>query len=277
MCPKGILFRDGKICELCVKKSFPFYSILFGCYHSSRTASLFFSFAFFLHKTIGTFNLIDKFIFPSEFTRNYYLKNLDISKEKIEVIPYFVDVEEKKVKNVKKKDYFLFVGRLSEEKGIIQLLEVFKTLPKQKLIVIGDGPLRKEVERYKKYTNITIVGFLAKDKILPYVRKARVVIIPSLWYEVLPLVLLEALSQNTPILIPDNENFKLMVNDMKNSNRINYYRSSDRNDLKNEIIAFSQTRIESKGSKTIKQMFNYTTEKHYDTLLKLYQRVLRTL
>jgi len=277
MCPKGILFRDGKICELCVKKSFPFYSILFGCYHSSQTASLFFSFAFFLHKTIGTFNLIDKFIFPSEFTRNYYLKNLDISKEKIEVIPYFVDVEEKKVKNVKKKDYFLFVGRLSEEKGIIQLLEVFKTLPKQKLIVIGDGPLRKEVERYKKYTNITIVGFLAKDKILPYVRKARVVILPSLWYEVLPLVLLEALSQNTPILIPDNENFKLMVNDMKNSNRINYYRSSDRNDLKNEIIAFSQTRIESKGSKTIKQMFNYTTEKHYDTLLKLYQRVLRTL
>lgn len=276
MCPKGILFRNGKICELCVGKNLPFYSIFFGCYHGFHLASLFFSFSFFLHKTVGAFNLIDKFIFPSEFTKNYYLKNLDIPKRKIAVIPYFIDNEEKKIREVKKKEHFLFVGRLSEEKGIIQLLEVFKTLPKRKLVVIGDGPLRKEVASYKKYKNIAFVGFLSRDKILPYTQQAQAIIIPSLWYEVLPFVLLETANYNTPLLIPDNENFKLIVKGIKNSDRINYYRFGDLNNLKNKIIAFNQNRAELKGSKIVRQIFNYTTENHYAALLKLYQRVLRT-
>lgn len=278
MCPKGILFREGKVCELCVKKSIPFYSILFGCYHQSRIASLFFSLAYFFHRSIlHTFDKINLSIFPSKFTKNYYLKNLNIPKKKAIVIPYFINNEEKKVKKVKRKDYFLFVGRLSEEKGIMQLLEVFKTLPKEKLVVIGDGPLRKKVKSYRKYKNITFVGFLSQNKISKYIEKAKAVIIPSIWYEVFPLVSLEALSQNTPILIPDNENFKLIVKDIKGSDRINYYKFGDFNNLKNKIISFNQNRDELKELKTVRQIFNYTTENHYAALLKLYQRVLHTV
>jgi len=195
MCPKGLLFRNGKICELCLNKKFPFWAIFFGCYHQSRIASLFFSLAFFYHKMIKTFDLIDKFIFPSEFTKDYYLKHLKIPKEKTFLLPYFVDIKPKKNK-VKEKDYFLFVGRLSEEKGIIKFLEVFKTLPKIKLVVIGDGPLKIKVEEYRRYKNIIVKGHLPREEIYSYIQKAKAVIISSLWYEILPNTYLESIVFN---------------------------------------------------------------------------------
>ena len=234
MCPKGLLFRNGKICELCLNKKFPFWAIFFGCYHQSRIASLFFSLAFFYHKMIKTFDLIDKFIFPSEFTKDYYLKHLKIPKEKTFLLPYFVDIKPKKNK-VKEKDYFLFVGRLSEEKGIIKFLEVFKTLPKIKLVVIGDGPLKIKVEEYRRYKNIIVKGHLPREEIYSYIQKAKAVIISSLWYEVLPNVYLESILQNTYIFIPDNENFRRIE---ENNNLVIKYKFGNFDDLRRKIKIF---------------------------------------
>lgn len=272
MCPKGMLFRNGKICELCVGKSFPFYSILFGCYHTSRLASLFFSLAFFVHRITGTFRLIDKFIFPSEFVKNYYLKNLNIPENKAVVIPFFVDFSQNESIKIKKKDYFLYIGRLSEEKGIIQLIEVFKTLPEHKLVVIGDGPLRKKVESYKKYKNITLMGFLPRKRIGKYIQTAKAIIISSIWYEVFPFVLLEVIAQNIPILVPDNENFKLIFKYIKNSNIINYYKFRDFDDLKNKIISFDQN---ARSLEKLKIINFYNPEIHYRILLREYKKMLR--
>ena len=53
MCPKGSLFRNNKICELCVNKSLPYPSIMYGCYHGSRLSSLFFTLAIFFHRFIS--------------------------------------------------------------------------------------------------------------------------------------------------------------------------------------------------------------------------------
>jgi glycosyltransferase involved in cell wall biosynthesis len=236
MCPKGLLFRNGKICELCLNKKFPFWAIFFGCYHQSRIASLFFSLTFFYHKMIKTFDSIDKFIFPSEFTRDYYLKNLKIPKEKTFFLPYFVDIKPTK-KKVKEKDYFLFVGRLSEEKGIIQLLEVFKTLPRIKLVVIGNGPLKGQVEEYRRYKNIIIKGYLPREEIYSYIKKANAMIISSLWYEVLPNVYLESIFQNTPVFIPDNENFRRIE---ENNNLVIKYKFGNFEDLKRKIKIFKK-------------------------------------
>lgn len=264
MCPKGILFRNGKICELCVRKNFPFYSILFGCYHKSRAASLFFSLAFFFHKITGAFNLIDKFIFPSEFTNNYYRKNLDVSKNKAIVIPYFVDIKTREIKNKRKKNYFLFVGRLSEEKGIVQLLEVFKTLPKLKLVVIGDGPLRKEVERYREYPNITILGFLSRDKVLLYIQQAKAIIISSLWYEISPFVYFEVVAQKIPLLMPDNLDY-----DKKNQG-VYLYRFGDIDNLKKKIIQLSKLSKLKTTTKKGEQKNTIPKNYHYSNLIKLY-------
>lgn len=270
MCPKGILFRKGKICELCLHKRFPFYSIFFGCYHRSRFASLFFSLAFYYHGLVGTFKLIDKFIFPSEFARNYYLKNLDIQKKKTITIPYFVELKEEKSVKIARKDYFLFAGRLSEEKGIIQLLELFKTLPKLKLMVIGNGPLNKEVEKYKKYPNITILGFLLRDKISKYIQEARAIIISSIWYEVLPFVYLEALVNNTPVLIPRNNNFTSIAEKM---NKLTlFYKFADFDDLKTKIVEISKKTIIAKEIRN-----SFAPQPHYQKLKREYEKLARII
>jgi len=248
MCPKGLLFRNGKICELCLNKRFPFWAIFYGCYRQSKIASLFFSLAFFYHKISKTFDLIDKFIFPSEFTRNYYLKHLNIPKEKTYFLPYFIDIKPLN-KKIKKEDYFLFVGRLSEEKGVVQLLEMFKTLPEVKLIVIGDGPLRSEVEKYKKYKNIIIKGYLPREKIYLYIQRAKAVIISSLWYEVLPNIYLESKIYNKHIFLPKNRNF-LNIKD-KNSLMVYY---ADFIDLKDKILNF---KIYHKTKKIKNSIFYY--------------------
>jgi len=268
MCPKGLLFRNGKICELCLHKKFPFWAIFFGCYHRSRIASLFFSLAFFYHKMIKAFDLIDKFIFPSEFTRDYYLKNLKIPKEKTFFLPYFVDIKPTKNK-IREKDYFLFVGRLSEEKGIIQLLEVFKTSPKIKLVVIGDGPLKSKVEEYRRYKNIIVKGHLPREEIYSYIQKAKAVIISSIWYEVLPNVYLESILQNTPVFIPDNENFRKMG---KNNNLVIRYKFGNFEDLKEKIKTFNQIKNKKIGLKTKTKLYNiYRKDKNLKELIKFFK------
>ena len=113
MCAKGFLFRNGKVCELCVDSKISFFSVIYGCYHNSRLASLFFNIASFFNNILGTFRLIDKFVFPSEFTKKYYIRKIDLPKNKVIVIPYFINTMMKRIALMEKKDYFLFVGRLS--------------------------------------------------------------------------------------------------------------------------------------------------------------------
>ena len=264
MCPKGLLFRNGKICELCLHKKFPFWAIFFGCYHRSRIASLFFSLAFFYHKMIKTFDLIDKFIFPSEFTRDYYLKNLKIPKEKTFFLPYFVDIKPTKNK-IREKDYFLFVGRLSEEKGIIKFLEVFKTLPKIKLVVIGDGPLKGKVEEYKRYKNIIIKGYLPREEIYTYIQKARAVIISSLWYEILPNTYLESIVFNKYIFIFKNKNFLNIKN--RNSFLVFYKNFSD---LRDKILNFEK-HYRFEKSRDIFSELIYTSFHHLKNMINIYK------
>jgi glycosyltransferase involved in cell wall biosynthesis len=239
-CPKGTLFRKGKICEICVKKLFKYPAVLYGCYNQSKLNSLIFTLAFLWHKLNGLFELIDKFVFPTDFIKDYFIKYKKIKEDKTIVIPTFTDINTKKPKiniKIKEKEFFLYVGRLSEEKGIIQLLEVFKTLPKIKLVVIGDGPLRRQLEGYKRYKNIIIKGFLPREEIYPYIKKANAVIISSIWYEVLPNVYLESIFQNTPVFIPDNENFRRIE---ENNNLVIRYKFGNFEDLKSKIKIFKK-------------------------------------
>ena len=273
MCAKGFLFRNGKVCELCVDSKISFFSVIYGCYHNSRLASLFFNIASFFHNILGTFRLIDKFVFPSEFTKKYYIRKIDLPKNKVIVIPYFINTMMKRIALMEKKDYFLFVGRLSEEKGIIQLLKIFKTLQKQKLVVIRDGPLRKEVEKYN-INNISIVGNLPRHTVLKYIKKSIAVIISSNWYEVLPYVYLEAIKEKTTIVVPNNDNFKILP---KKNSKIIMYKFLDFGNLKEKIIQIYRSRNKYRLL-PVKSLFQnpYTPAYHYKHLIFLYRKLVRS-
>ena len=275
VCPKGTLFRKGKICTLCINKNFFYPSIINKCYQNSFLASGILATSFFMHKFNKSFDYIDKFIFQNILIKNFHVKNTSIINEKTAVIPHFVGKINFLKKNVK-KDYFLFVGRLSEEKGIINLLKVFSLLPKNKLVVIGDGPLRDEVASYSKYKNIIIKNFQHRNVVFEYMRNALFTIIPSSFYETGPLVLMESYANGTPVIVPRFWVFKEEVTNMKTGV---FYKYNDFNDLKRKILLLStnsKKNLIKKMSVNSKKRFEekFTSEKHYSLLIKLYKEVL---
>jgi glycosyltransferase involved in cell wall biosynthesis len=97
--------------------------------------------------------------------------------------------------------YALFVGRLSPEKGVRTLLDAWKeSSPRVPLKIAGDGPLRPEVEAISGRHNIEYLGPVSRERVCQLMRDALVLIIPSLWYEGLPVVVPEAFSAALPII-----------------------------------------------------------------------------
>ena len=274
-CPKATLFRKKKICELCVTKKLKYPSFIYGCYQNSKLASLIFSFAFYFHQIIGSYKLIDRYIFPTKFVRDYYIKYARIKKQKTIVISTFTDISQfknNKRTKIKEKDFFLYFGRLSEEKGIIQLLDIFKTLRDIKLVVVGDGPLKNKVVEYKKYSNILIKGQLPREEIVTYIERALITIIPSIWYDVLPNVLIESYACGRPVLVPNTGFFPSLV---KNKKTGLIYK--DFSDLKLKIIRLSNNiglinnmSMQAKEENEIK----YLPKIHYSKLISVYKKFL---
>ena len=95
--------------------------------------------------------------------------------------------------------YYLFYGRLSHEKGIATLIEVFARHPELKLKIVGTGPKEQELKQ-KKCSNVEFLGFKTGEELYNLVRKARFVCVPSEWYENNPMTIIEAYSMGVPVI-----------------------------------------------------------------------------
>ena len=98
--------------------------------------------------------------------------------------------------------YAVYTGRLSKEKGIETLITAWKQLPQFPLKIIGEGPIRKQLENISKREGLPIefLGFLNRESIMEIVGKAEIQIVPSEWYEGFPMVILEAYACGTPVV-----------------------------------------------------------------------------
>lgn len=94
----------------------------------------------------------------------------------------------------------VFVGRLSAEKGILPLIEGWGDGCPH-LTVVGEGPLEAEVSRVaESRTAVSYIGALNQNEVRARISQSRVLVLPSIWYEGLPLVLVEALAEGTPVV-----------------------------------------------------------------------------
>jgi len=271
VCPKGIPYRKGKICELCIRKQFPYPSIMFGCYHCSKLGSLAMTLSLFFYKKKGIIKIIDLYIFPTEFIKKYCLQLLSIPEIKAKVVASFFknNEEKKRNKSIKEKNYVLYVGRLFEEKGILFLLNTFKDLPEVTLIVIGDGPLKRKVNVFSKYKNTILKGKMPKTEAFQYMRKATFMIVPSLCYDVFPNVILESFAVGTPIILPKTENFKGII---KNNITGVYYQPNNKKDLAQKVNKTLKNKDLIRKMK--RNIMNQNKKKssiiHLDQIIKLY-------
>ncbi|MBA4057991.1 MAG: hypothetical protein C0490_24960, partial [Marivirga sp.] len=200
ICPSATLFYDHKIYEKSVHSIFPIDAILKGVYRNSRiqTAGLVAMNAF--HNLAGTWRKkIDKFIVLTEFARNKFINSaLRVESEQFAIKPNFV--ADPGVGEDHRDGSFLFVGRLSDEKGIDTLLEACR-LAEFKLTIIGDGPLRGSVEKAAKTNpNIEYLGFQNKAVIFRKLKRCTALIFPSVWFEGFGLTIIEAFATGTPVI-----------------------------------------------------------------------------
>ena len=116
------------------------------------------------------------------------------------MLPNPVQIDSRFRVEAENNSLFVFLGRLSPEKGIRNFCRAIRETHAQGL-VIGDGDLKAEMQA--KYPEITFTGWLNKAQIIEHFRKTRCLIFPSIWYEVCPLVPLEARAYGIPVIASD--------------------------------------------------------------------------
>ena len=136
----------------------------------------------------------------SDFSENILKKTLSPSTH-IHRVYNPIDLDpNREIVDYTKNDYFLYVGRISKEKGVDVFCEGV-TKANKKGVVVGDG---SELEKLKnKYPNIEFVGWKNSQEVKEYMKKAKALIIPSRWYEAAPLTPIEALQYGIPIISSD--------------------------------------------------------------------------
>ena len=200
LCVNAMLFRDGKPCEDCVG-SHPWHGVRHACYRDSRTASAVAASTIDLHRRLKTWDSVDALLSLTEFARDRFLAG-GLPPEKLRVKPNFVDDPGPRPGDPSESQMVVVVGRISAEKGIQTLLDGWRRAAPTglELVVIGDGPLREELERQSP-PSVRFVGSASSAEVVDYMMGARALAFPSVIYEGQPMVLLEALAAGLPMVI----------------------------------------------------------------------------
>jgi glycosyltransferase involved in cell wall biosynthesis len=212
-CIKGILYRDGRLCELCKGRRLKLAGVRHTCYHGSLLASGAMTFSLVFHRQIGTFSKkVDLWLALSPFMRDRFVEE-GIPADRVLVKPN--TAPDLGYNGGPAGNYVVFAGRLEPEKGITTLLEAWRlTRSLPELRILGDGSLRSTVERAASSDHrITFLGWVSADEATKEISRSRFLVFPSEWYEGQPLAMVQALSLGTPAIASDVGNFSELIED----------------------------------------------------------------
>lgn len=167
------------------------------CIHGSTAKSAIGTMEALLWNGNGVYKNFDKIICCSEFLKKKMDKNPVFAERTITLHNFVEKVENR---DVEKKDYVLYFGRFSEEKGIGTLIQAAKELPDVQFIFAGTGPLESEINGVE---NIKNVGFQKGQALERLIREAKFSVYPSEWYENCPFSVMESQMYGTPVLGAD--------------------------------------------------------------------------
>lgn len=198
VCPNHMCSNPntGENCERCLGGHF-LNCVKGRCIHGSTARSAIGTAEAFFWKWNGGYRYIDSIICCSEFLKTKMDSNPLFARKTV-AIHNFVDGAA--WKDAAKKDYVLYFGRFSREKGIGTLLEVCRQLPEIPFVFAGTGPLESEI---RDIPNIRNVGFQQAEALETLIREARFSIYPSEWYENCPFSVMESQMYGTPVLGAD--------------------------------------------------------------------------
>ncbi|MFE4107912.1 glycosyltransferase [Almyronema epifaneia] len=273
-CLNSYLFREQKVCEDCLGKSIPLPGVVHKCYRNSRLGSTVVTASISTHRLLKTYQTqVDAFIVLTEFAKQKYIHN-GIPAEKVFIKPNFVDPDPKAGRG--DGGFVLFVGRLSAEKGISVLLRAWEVLGKRtQLKIVGEGPLQSDVEAAAVNTaGIQYLGRQSLADVYDLIGQATALIFPSLWYEGMPRVIIEAFAKGTPVIASYLGAMVTMIEHQKTGLHFQVGNSDALIEQVFWMLDHPQAWSEMRQAARSNYELNYTAEQNYQMLMQIYQRVL---
>lgn len=201
LCPNYKMMHGGTLCEACLGGRV-FSCVRNRCVMDSLAKSALSAFENKVHRSRGIYDVIQYLIMPSEFYRQKFLA-AGYAPERLAHIPNFLNLAPlEDAAREKKAPYILYVGRLSEEKGLRTLLRAAEgaDIP---LRIAGTGPMEEEIKallRQPSFSRVRLLGFLEGPALMDEICGASALILPSEWYENGPYAAIEALRCARPLI-----------------------------------------------------------------------------
>jgi len=275
LCPKALLLRDDRVCEACVGRKVPWPAVLHACYRDSYAATAAVAAMDAVHNALGTWQRkVNIFVALTEFAKRKFSQG-GLPAEKIVVKPNFVYPDPGV--GSESRSYALFVGRLSEEKGIRTLLSAWKRLlPSRPLKLVGEGPLEPlAAEASEQIPGVEWLGACNRDQVLELMGAASFLIVPSHWFEGFPLAVVEAFAKGTPVVASCLGALAELVEHRCTGL---HFQPGEPADLAEQVDwAFTHPTELQRFRLNARQEYDakYTGEKNYELLANIYSKAIR--
>lgn len=275
ICPGGTLYHNGKIYEDSLYKGL-WSSVKNKVYKNSFIQTLISALGLRIHRMVGTYKKVN-YIFLTEFNKNKVLElnnrnKIIIDNKKVYIKPNFAYEGEKKYSP---KDYYIFVGRLEESKGIQMLIETFEQMPEKKLVIVGTGALESRIKKKleeKDIKNITLLGYKPKKTVNKIMGNAKALIICSQLYETFGMVIIEAYSNGVPVIAGNIGNLNGLVVEEQTGLKFTF---DSVEDLKKTIYKFETMNSNFLGENAYNFFLNnYSSQSNYEILYSIYKSLI---
>lgn len=212
VCAPGTFFRDGRICTDCRGRAFGWPAVRHACYRGSRPQSLIMATSLAVHR--DTWRSVPHYIALTS-TIAAHLREFGVPDDRILIKPN--GIPDPGPPPTEAGGGFIFVGRLTAEKGLPLLLDAWRRHPEGslgQLRIVGDGPLNDSARQAAAgRSDVVFVGPLPAEETRQAIRSAAVLVAPSLWPDVLPTVIIEALANGRPALGTDLGGIPFVIGD----------------------------------------------------------------
>lgn len=274
LCPAASLFRDGRVCEECIQHNL-WRSVRYGCYRDSRWSTSAVALMLAVHRNQHTWDRkVNTYIALTEFARQKFVEG-GLPADRIFVKPNFVHPDPGM--RVGSRDYAVYAGRLSPEKGVSTLMAAWERLrDRPKLLIIGDGPERQRLESQvaeRGLKDVSFLGHLTREETIATIGKARCLVVPSECYETFLLAIIEAFACGTPVICSRMGAMEEIVSDRRFGL---HFTGGDSADLaaKVEWAWGHPDEMQVMGQQARREYeAKYTAERNYDILESIYLRL----
>ncbi len=276
VCPAYTMSRRGEYCDKCRNGRY-YHCLSNKCIKNSFAKSLLGSIEMYLHHNIlNIYDIIRCFIAPSQFMMKL-IKKMGFTGNVV-YLPNFVEFEDLKPSHDSREKSIVYFGRLSPEKGLNTLIKAMTGVNGVFLKIIGDGPIKSDLERQVKtetLTNIRFLGYRSGGELKEEIRKSLFVVVPSECQENCPRAILEAFSLGRPVI---GANIGGIPELIKEGETGYLFKSGEALDLREkiEMIAAQPERIIAMGKKARELVENtFDPTRHYTGLMNLYESAMK--